>query len=83
MVDACQTNAQSAKSWCVAKPSTEEVDLQNIINFACSMIDCRLIQNGGLVSTPETNISHASVAMNLYYQSEGRNSWNCHFGDVA
>lgn len=24
-------------------------------------------------------MNHASIAMNLYYQSKGRNHWNCDF----
>ncbi|KAK8967484.1 Glucan endo-1,3-beta-D-glucosidase [Platanthera guangdongensis] len=55
----------------------EEEDLQNNIQFACSKIDCGLIQSGGPCFDPQTSISHASIVMNLYYQSAGRNSWNC------
>ncbi|XP_020595655.1 major pollen allergen Ole e 10-like [Phalaenopsis equestris] len=81
MVDACHPFPQlPEKTWCVANPSAKEVDLQNNIDFACSKIDCSLIQYDGLCFFPDTNISHASVAMNLYYQSNGRNSWNCYFG---
>ncbi|KAH0436317.1 hypothetical protein IEQ34_026421 [Dendrobium chrysotoxum] len=80
-VDACQPSSQlPEKTWCVANPSTKEAELQNNIEFVCSRLDCSLIQIGGLCFVPETNISHASVAMNLYYQFMGRNSWNCHFG---
>ncbi|XP_020692810.1 major pollen allergen Ole e 10-like [Dendrobium catenatum] len=80
-VDGCQASPQlPEKTWCVANPSTKEAELQNNIEFVCSKLDCSLIQIGGLCFVPETKISHASVAMNLYYQSMGRNSWNCHFG---
>ncbi|KAK8951847.1 Glucan endo-1,3-beta-D-glucosidase [Platanthera zijinensis] len=76
---ACEST-DPLKTWCVAKPSTKEEDLQNNIQFACSKIDCGLIQRGGPCFDPQTSISHASVVMNLYYQSAGRHSWNCYFG---
>ncbi|KAK8951853.1 Glucan endo-1,3-beta-D-glucosidase [Platanthera zijinensis] len=76
---ACEST-DPLKTWCVAKPSTKEEDLQNNIQFACSKIDCSLIQRGGPCFDPQTSISHASVVMNLYFQSAGRHSWNCYFG---
>ncbi|XP_057996990.1 glucan endo-1,3-beta-D-glucosidase-like isoform X2 [Hevea brasiliensis] len=70
------------KTWCVAKPSSSDAELTANINFACDNLkDCRLIQPNGACYNPNTNINHASVVMNLYYQSNGRNSWNCDFKD--
>lgn len=71
----------SQKTWCVAKPSTEEAALQENIDFACSHVDCGVLRSGCACSAPNTRINHASVAMNLYYEAMGRNHWNCHFGN--
>ncbi|XP_073113502.1 major pollen allergen Ole e 10-like [Elaeis guineensis] len=68
------------KTWCVAKPSTIELALKDNIQFACNNINCSPIQIGGVCFYPDTTISHASVVMNIYYQANGRNYWNCDFG---
>ncbi|KZV29722.1 hypothetical protein F511_05816, partial [Dorcoceras hygrometricum] len=66
--------------WCVAKPSSSEVALQDNINFACNNLgDCSMIQPGGACYLPDTLINHASVVMNLYYQSRAREYWTCSF----
>nr|XP_010924235.1 glucan endo-1,3-beta-glucosidase-like [Elaeis guineensis] len=70
----------SQKTWCVAKPSTTELALKDNIQFACNNINCSPIQIGGPCFYPDTTISHASVVMNIYYQANGRNYWNCDFG---
>nr|GFB38621.1 hypothetical protein [Tanacetum cinerariifolium] len=70
-------NAQ--KTWCVAKPSASQATLLENINFACSKVDCSYLQKGGACYTPDNLINHASIAMNSYYQSQGRNVWNCNF----
>ncbi|XP_050234590.1 glucan endo-1,3-beta-D-glucosidase-like [Mercurialis annua] len=68
------------KTWCVAKPSSSEAELTENINYACGELrDCRLIQPNGGCYSPNSYINHASVVMNLYYQSKGRNTWNCDF----
>ncbi|EEF42676.1 hydrolase, hydrolyzing O-glycosyl compounds, putative [Ricinus communis] len=68
------------KTWCVAKPSSSEAELVANINFACDQLnDCKLIQPNGTCYYPSNYINHASVVMNLYYQSKGRNTWNCDF----
>ncbi|KAF8066465.1 hypothetical protein N665_1155s0017 [Sinapis alba] len=33
--------------WCVAKPATKNKKLKEIIDFACSKVDCAAISNGG------------------------------------
>ncbi|KAJ4749389.1 Carbohydrate-binding X8 domain superfamily protein [Rhynchospora pubera] len=71
--------SQSEKTWCVAKPSTDEVALVDNISYACSIVDCTILQEGHSCFYPNNNISHASIAMNLYFQSRGRNNWNCDF----
>ncbi|XP_071696940.1 glucan endo-1,3-beta-glucosidase-like [Rutidosis leptorrhynchoides] len=67
------------KTWCVAKPSSSQSTLLENINFACSQVNCGVLQKGGVCYTPDNVINHASIAMNLYYQANGRNVWNCHF----
>ncbi|XP_059302151.1 glucan endo-1,3-beta-D-glucosidase-like [Lycium ferocissimum] len=71
------------KTWCVAKPSSDEKTLKENINYACSQVDCRILQKGCTCSLPDNLMNHASIAMNLYYQAKGRNHWNCHFGNSA
>ncbi|XP_073110454.1 major pollen allergen Ole e 10 isoform X1 [Elaeis guineensis] len=70
---------QGQKTWCVAKPSSDDATLLANINYACSQVDCSIIQRGCPCFFPDNLISHASIAMNLYYQCRGRNNWNCHF----
>ncbi|KAK9153261.1 hypothetical protein Sjap_000741 [Stephania japonica] len=67
------------KTWCVAKPSTDEYALYDNMNWACSQVDCSVLRQGCPCFYPDTVMNHASVAMNLYYQSRGRNKWNCDF----
>ncbi|WOL02236.1 major pollen allergen Ole e 10 [Canna indica] len=71
------------RTWCVAKPSLDEATLLSNINYACSQVDCGVLQRGCPCFFPDTLISHASIAMNLYYQSRGRNPWNCFFKNSA
>ncbi|KAL3503051.1 hypothetical protein ACH5RR_037500 [Cinchona calisaya] len=71
------------KTWCVAKPSSDPGTLLVNINYACSQVDCRVLQKGCSCFYPDNLINHASIAMNLYYQSRGRNHWNCFFGNSA
>ncbi|KAF3782435.1 Glucan endo-1-3-beta-glucosidase 13 [Nymphaea thermarum] len=72
-------------TWCVAKPSTVDSDLINIIQFACSQpeVNCSAFKPGGPCSLPDTYINHASVAMNLYYQVNGRLPHLCYFGGAG
>ncbi|KAJ9153427.1 hypothetical protein P3X46_026868 [Hevea brasiliensis] len=71
------------KTWCVAKPSSDQATLLANINYACSQVDCRILQKGCPCFSPDNLINHASIAMNLYYQSRGRNKWNCDFRNSA
>ncbi|CAL9056318.1 glucan endo-1,3-beta-D-glucosidase isoform X2 [Musa acuminata AAA Group] len=75
--------AQGQKTWCVAKPSSDEATLTANLNYACSQVDCSILQRGCGCFYPDNLISHASIAMNLYYQSRGRNYWNCYFKNSA
>nr|XP_043630103.1 glucan endo-1,3-beta-D-glucosidase-like [Erigeron canadensis] len=69
-------------TWCLAKPSTSDVLLENNIEYACASLgDCSIINAGGACHEPNTLINRASVVMNLYYQQNKRNFWNCDFLD--
>lgn len=70
---------QSQGEWCVAKSTTDNEKLIKNINFACSKIDCSIILEGGSCYLPDNPLNHASVAMNLYFQAQGRHHWNCDF----
>ncbi|KAJ3704339.1 hypothetical protein LUZ61_008044 [Rhynchospora tenuis] len=74
-----QSDQNNTITWCVAKPSSDEVALLDNINYACSIVNCTIFQEGYSCFYPNNSISHASIAMNLYYQSSGRNYWNCYF----
>ncbi|XP_051115174.1 major pollen allergen Ole e 10 [Andrographis paniculata] len=77
-------NEDDQKTWCVAKASAEESVLMANIDYACSQpgVDCAtVLRKGCPCFTPDTLLSHASLAMNLYYQSTGRNQWNCYFAN--
>ncbi|KAK6931855.1 X8 domain [Dillenia turbinata] len=67
------------KTWCIAKPSSNETALSNNIRYVCEHagINCSILRMACYY--PNTLINHASVAMNLYYQANGRNTWNCDF----
>ncbi|KAE8696449.1 Major pollen allergen Ole e 10 [Hibiscus syriacus] len=72
------------KTWCVAKPSTDDATLASDINSACNDLgslglNCSQIQPNGACFEPDTLINHASVAMNSYYQAYGRQEHQCHF----
>ncbi|KAM0938172.1 putative carbohydrate-binding X8 domain-containing protein, plant [Dioscorea sansibarensis] len=74
---------QGEKTWCVAKPSADDATLLANLNYACSQVDCSVLQQSCSCFYPDILISHASIAMNLYYQSNGRNYWNCYFNNSA
>ncbi|XP_061372705.1 glucan endo-1,3-beta-D-glucosidase isoform X2 [Gastrolobium bilobum] len=79
-----QQSPTTATGWCIPKAGVSDAQLLNNLNYACSQgIDCRPIQPGGACFEPNTVASHAAFAMNLYYQSFGRNIWNCDFSQSA
>ncbi|KAI5069556.1 hypothetical protein GOP47_0015857 [Adiantum capillus-veneris] len=84
-IDAQQTGDTGQKLWCVAKPSAPENLLMANLNFACGEggVDCTQLQQGHACYSPNTIISHASYAMNMYYQKHGRNYWNCYFQNTG
>ncbi|KAK6136767.1 hypothetical protein DH2020_029480 [Rehmannia glutinosa] len=73
-----------AAGWCVPRPGISDAQLQANLDYACGQgIDCSPIQPGGPCFEPTTVLSHAAYAMNLLYQSAGRNPWNCDFMQTA
>ncbi|KAH7651143.1 Glucan endo-1,3-beta-D-glucosidase protein [Dioscorea alata] len=74
---------QGEKTWCVAKPSADDATLLANLNYACSQVDCSVLHKCCSCFYPDNLISHASIAMNLYYQCNGRNNWNCYFNNSA
>ncbi|KAL9391468.1 hypothetical protein Peur_015388 [Populus x canadensis] len=70
--------------WCVPKAGVSNAQLQASLDYACGQgIDCGPIQPGGACFEPNTVASHASYAMNLYYQKSAKNPWNCDFSETA
>ncbi|XP_049413398.1 glucan endo-1,3-beta-glucosidase-like [Solanum stenotomum] len=75
------TLVDGQKTWCVARPSSDEMALEQNIVFAYKYVNCNIFNEGGPCFSPDNSMNHASIAMNLYYQSKGRNFWNCNFGN--
>ncbi|KAL1349432.1 hypothetical protein HN51_025934 [Arachis hypogaea] len=75
----------TAAGWCVPKAGASDAQLQANLDYACSSegVDCGPIQPGGTCFEPNTVASHAAFAMNLYYQTYGKNPWNCDFSQSA
>ncbi|KAF6171884.1 hypothetical protein GIB67_011781, partial [Kingdonia uniflora] len=68
------------KMWCVPKTEANGDALQANIDYVCRLgIDCSPIQDGGACFQPDTVRSHASYAMNAYYQYYGHDNSNCDF----
>ncbi|KAK7362497.1 hypothetical protein VNO77_04612 [Canavalia gladiata] len=80
-----QAPSESAsKKWCVAKTDASDAALQDNIDYVCSTgIDCGPIKDSGPCFKPNTVRSHASYAMNAYYQASGRHDFDCDFGHTG
>lgn len=66
------------------KADVSEAQLQSNLDFVCGHgYDCSPILPGGPCFEPNTLVSHATYAMNLLYQTSGRNPWNCDFSQTA
>ncbi|XP_057504567.1 glucan endo-1,3-beta-glucosidase 7-like isoform X2 [Actinidia eriantha] len=72
-------------SWCVPKEGVSDAQLQANLDYVCGLpgIDCSPIQPGGACFQPNNIASHAAYAMNLLYQTTGKNTWNCDFSQTA
>jgi hypothetical protein len=78
------TPATQGKKWCVPKPDATVAQLQSNIDYVCSNgADCRPIQAGGACFEPNNVRSHAAFIMNAYYQTNGRNDFNCDFAHTG
>lgn len=66
-------------TWCVSKPTSNDTQLMENLEYVCRRVDCHVIERGGPCFHLETHLHHASVAMNLYYQSTGRRNSSCDF----
>ena len=67
-------------TWCVVKKNfADEKVLQANIDYACSKVDCGPIQPGGSCFLPNTLKSHASFAMNSFFQSNFGIRVSCQF----
>ncbi|KAL5991934.1 hypothetical protein ACLOJK_012846 [Asimina triloba] len=74
----------SSSKWCVPKTGVGAEALQANIDYVCSSgTDCTSIQAGGSCFDPDTIESHAAYAMNAYYQSNGRNDFDCDFAGTG
>ncbi|XP_021900795.1 glucan endo-1,3-beta-glucosidase 7 [Carica papaya] len=70
--------------WCVPKADVSNAQLQANLDYVCGRgLDCSPIQPGGACFEPNTIASHAAFAMNLLYQTAGRNPWDCDFSQTA
>ncbi|XP_059290397.1 major pollen allergen Ole e 10-like [Lycium ferocissimum] len=85
ILNLANAQAPGQGSWCIARPSASDEELQRNIHYVCNeqKMDCSLIYDGGSCCNPDTFMNHASVAMNIYYQNSGRNYWNCDFGKTG
>uniref|UniRef100_A0A0A9DV44 X8 domain-containing protein n=1 Tax=Arundo donax TaxID=35708 RepID=A0A0A9DV44_ARUDO len=72
-------------TWCVARPSTSQEDLQNALDWACGPggADCSQLQPGGRCYQPNTLLTHASYAFNIFYQQNGNSDIACNFGGAG
>ncbi|GKV29901.1 hypothetical protein SLEP1_g38776 [Rubroshorea leprosula] len=80
---AIQPRKPNQAAWCMPEEGTPDAQLQANLDYACGKVDCSLIQPGGACFDPNTVASHAAYAMNLYYQTLGRNPWDCDFSKTA
>ncbi|XP_015886608.3 glucan endo-1,3-beta-glucosidase isoform X2 [Ziziphus jujuba] len=72
------------KQWCVPKAGVDSEALQRNIDYVCGLgLDCGPIQEGGPCFAPNTIRAHAAYAMNVYYQTMGRNDYDCDFAQTG
>lgn len=78
------TPAASGAKFCVAKAEASDAALQANIDYVCSKgADCKPIQAGGACFDPNSVRAHAQFIMNSYYQTNGRNAFNCDFSGTG
>lgn len=67
----------------MAKPSSDDMALEQNLIYACKYVNCNIIKEGGPCFSPNNLMNHASISMNLYYQFTGRHPWDCYFNNSA
>lgn len=72
-------------TWCVARPGATQEDLQHALDWACGPggADCTPLQPGGRCYQPDTLLTHASYAFNIFYQQNGNSDIACNFGGAG
>ncbi|CAN1136147.1 Glucan endo-1,3-beta-D-glucosidase [Linum perenne] len=77
-------NGQAKLFWCVPRQGVADAQLQANLDYVCGQpdMDCSPIQPGGACYEPNTVASHASFAMNLYFQKHGKRH-DCDFSNTA
>uniref|UniRef100_A0A7N0TL93 glucan endo-1,3-beta-D-glucosidase n=1 Tax=Kalanchoe fedtschenkoi TaxID=63787 RepID=A0A7N0TL93_KALFE len=72
------------KKWCVPRGDATDAALQKNIDYVCSLgVDCKPIQAGGACYQPNNIKAHAGFVMNSYYQTHGRQDFNCDFAHTG
>ncbi|KAF3454703.1 hypothetical protein FNV43_RR05151 [Rhamnella rubrinervis] len=72
------------RKWCVPRSDASDAALQANLDYVCSIgVDCNPINAGGACFEPNTVRSHASYAMNAYYQTFGPQDYNCDFNHTG
>ncbi|KAK5826922.1 hypothetical protein PVK06_021855 [Gossypium arboreum] len=74
-----QSHDYLQKTWCIANPLASNSALAANIEYICSQLDCGSINPKGPCFEPNSRMHHASFAMNLYYQANGRHLADCNF----
>lgn len=78
-----------AQQWCIAKANLADSDYQGALDWVCGQltgqgqVNCSPIQSGQSCYLPDTYQSHASWAMNAYYQAQGQSNQACDFQGTA
>lgn len=76
--------SDGGRQWCVPRTDASDEALQKNIDYVCSSgVDCGPIQAGGACFDPNTVRSHASYAMNAYFQASGRHDFDCDFSHTG
>ncbi|KAH9322343.1 hypothetical protein KI387_016982, partial [Taxus chinensis] len=75
----------SNPQWCVAiQEASNDSALQGALDYACGAgADCSAIQPGGTCYQPDTLSSHASYAMNSFWQKAKSSGATCNFNATA
>ncbi|MCD7455147.1 hypothetical protein HAX54_027223 [Datura stramonium] len=73
-------HAQASGQWCVPKPSSCGRATAKIVSTLCVMKGWLAVSTkSGSCFYPNTTINHASVVMNMYYQSNLTHPVSCWF----